>query len=138
MAHHHLDTRRSPMAQSRTLCIGMEVHKETRLLLDARVVDVPMAYNPIVVTPPSWNIFCVNGLQNALRFSDAVGGEAPRNPLRACDGRTELACHDGGPRVAARRLPSSAPARKVPTCRSDRQRAALASCALCHPSAVTT
>jgi len=36
-----------------------------------------MAYNPIDVTPPSWHIFCVNGLQKALRFSDAVGGEAP-------------------------------------------------------------
>jgi len=65
------------MAQSSTLCIGMEVHKETRLLLDSRVVDVPMAYNPIVVTPPSWNILCFNGLQNALRFSDAVGVKDP-------------------------------------------------------------
>src|SRR5215475_2366608 len=51
--------------------------KDNRLLLDSRVVDVPMAYNPIVVTPPSWNIFCFNGLQNALRFSDAVGVKDP-------------------------------------------------------------
>src|SRR4030095_8564546 len=29
MANHHLQTRRSTMAQSRTLFIGMDVHKET-------------------------------------------------------------------------------------------------------------
>src|SRR5215475_7013026 len=29
MAHHHLDTRRSTMAQSSTLFIGMDVHKDT-------------------------------------------------------------------------------------------------------------
>jgi len=36
-------------------------------------VDVPMSYNPIVVTPPSWNTFFFHGLQNGLRFSDVVG-----------------------------------------------------------------
>jgi len=48
-----------------------------RLLLDSRVVDVPMASTPIVVTPPSWNTLFFNGLQNGLRFSDVVGGEDP-------------------------------------------------------------
>jgi len=47
------------------------------LLLDARVVDVPMSSNPIVVTPPSWNALFFNGLQNGLRFSDVVGVEDP-------------------------------------------------------------
>jgi len=48
-----------------------------RLLLDSRVVDVPMASTPIVVTPPSWNTLFFNGLQNGLRFSDVVGVEDP-------------------------------------------------------------
>jgi len=34
-----------------------------RLLLDSRVVDVPMSYNPIVVTLPSLKPFFFNGLQ---------------------------------------------------------------------------
>ena len=33
------------------------------LLLDSRVVDVPMSYNPIVVTLPSLKRFFFNGLQ---------------------------------------------------------------------------
>src|SRR5262245_30753279 len=47
--------------------------KPTRLLLDSRIVDVPMSYNPIVITPPSWNTLFLNGLQNGLRFSDHGG-----------------------------------------------------------------
>src|SRR5204862_4027706 len=35
-----------------------------RLLLDSRVVDVPMVYNPTVVTLSSWKPFFFNGLQN--------------------------------------------------------------------------
>src|SRR5205085_10880805 len=35
----------------------------TRLLLDSRVVDVPMSYNPIIVTSPSWNALSFNGLK---------------------------------------------------------------------------
>jgi len=68
---------------------GQSRHNQVGLLVDSRVVDVPMAYNPIVVTPPSWNIFCVNGLQNALRFSDAVGGEDSGIPYeRVTEGRS--------------------------------------------------
>jgi hypothetical protein len=33
--------------------------------LDARVVDVPMVYNPTVVTLSSWKPFFFNGLRNA-------------------------------------------------------------------------
>src|SRR5262249_47141526 len=43
------------------------------LLLDSRVVDVPMSSNAIVVTPLSWNTLFFNGLKNGLRFSEAVG-----------------------------------------------------------------
>jgi len=35
-----------------------------RLLLDSRVVDVPMAYNPTFVTLSSLKPFFFNGLQN--------------------------------------------------------------------------
>ena len=45
----------------------------TRLLLDSRVIDVWMSYNPIVVVPPSWNLLCFNDLKKGLRFSDTVG-----------------------------------------------------------------
>jgi hypothetical protein len=34
MAHHHLQPRRSTMAQSSTLCIGMDVHQETIAVAD--------------------------------------------------------------------------------------------------------
>ena len=54
-----------------------EINMEVRLLLDSRVVDVPMSYNPIVVTPLSWNTLFFNGLQNGPRFSDVVGVEDP-------------------------------------------------------------
>src|SRR5262249_1538116 len=37
--------------------------KEARLLLDSRVVDLPMSYNPIVVTLLSWKPFFFNGLK---------------------------------------------------------------------------
>ena len=47
------------------------------LLLDSRVVNVPMSYHPIFVTPTSWNTFFFNGLTNGLPFSDAAGVEDP-------------------------------------------------------------
>lgn len=47
------------------------------LLLDCKVVDVPLSSNAIVVTLLSWNTLFFNGLQNGLRFADAVGVEAP-------------------------------------------------------------
>ena len=43
------------------------------LLLDSRVVDVPMASNPIFVTLSSLKPFFFNGLKNELRFSDHGG-----------------------------------------------------------------
>ena len=43
------------------------------LLLDARVVDVPMAYNPIFVLLSSLKPLFFNSLKNALRFSDNAG-----------------------------------------------------------------
>ena len=46
---------------------------DMRLLLDSRVVDVPMAYNPIVVPLSSLKAFFFNGLKRALHFSDNIG-----------------------------------------------------------------
>ena len=47
------------------------------LLLDSRVVDVPMLYNPIVVTLSSLKPFFFNGLNTEVRFSDHVGAYDP-------------------------------------------------------------
>ena len=47
--------------------------KTGRLLLDSRVVDVSMAYNPIVVTLSSLKPFFFNHLQSGVRFSDHGG-----------------------------------------------------------------
>ena len=44
-----------------------------RLLLDSRVVDVPMAYNPTFVILSSLKPLFFNSLKNELRFSDHVG-----------------------------------------------------------------
>ena len=44
-----------------------------RLLLGSRVVDVSMAYNPIVVTLSSLKPFFFNHLQSGVRFSDHGG-----------------------------------------------------------------
>lgn len=44
-----------------------------RLFLDSRVVDLPRAYNLIVVTFPSLKPFFFNGLKNELQCSDNVG-----------------------------------------------------------------
>jgi hypothetical protein len=48
-------------------------YKPIRLLLDSRVVDLPMSYNPIVATLSSLKPFFFNGLKKELRFSDNVG-----------------------------------------------------------------
>jgi len=47
--------------------------KFQRLLLDSRVVDLPMSYNPIVMTLSSLKPFFVNGLKKEWRSSDNVG-----------------------------------------------------------------
>jgi len=47
--------------------------KTGRLLLDSSVVDVSMAYNPIVVTLSSLKPFFFNHLQSGVRFSDHGG-----------------------------------------------------------------
>jgi len=56
--------------------LGQELFWKS-LLLDSRVVDVPMSYNALVVTLLSWNTLFCKGLINGLRFSDAVGVEDP-------------------------------------------------------------
>jgi hypothetical protein len=48
-----------------------------RLLLDSRVVDVPMAYNSTFVMRSSLKPFLFNSLKNEVRFSDNAGAEAP-------------------------------------------------------------
>jgi hypothetical protein len=44
-----------------------------RLLLDSRVVDEPMAYNPTFVILSSLKPLIFNSLKNELRFSDNAG-----------------------------------------------------------------
>ena len=48
-----------------------------RLLLDSRVVDVPMSYNPTLVTLSSLKPFFFNGLKDELQFSAHVGAKDP-------------------------------------------------------------
>ena len=43
------------------------------LLLDSRVVDVPMAYNPTFVMLSSLKLLLFKSLKNALPFSDNAG-----------------------------------------------------------------
>ena len=45
----------------------------SRLLLDSRVVDVPMAYNPTFVMLSSLKPLFFNNLKNELPFSDNAG-----------------------------------------------------------------
>src|SRR5215831_20837696 len=47
------------------------------LLLDSRVVDVPMVYHPTFVMLYSLKSFFVNGLKNESLFSDNVGASDP-------------------------------------------------------------
>src|SRR5262249_11089826 len=56
-----------------------------RLLLDSRVVDVPMAYNPIVVTLSSLKPFFFNGLQSGGALLGPWWSIRPRNPIRASE-----------------------------------------------------
>jgi hypothetical protein len=54
----------------------MPLHKQhfvQRLLLDSRVVDVLMAYNPTFVMLSFLKPLFFNSLKNALRFSDNAG-----------------------------------------------------------------
>ena len=44
-----------------------------RLLLDFRVLDLPMAYNPIFVILSSLKPLFFNSLKNGLCFSDNMG-----------------------------------------------------------------
>ena len=53
------------------------------LLLDSRVVDVPMASNPIVVTLSSLKPFFFNGLQSGGALLGPWWSIRPRNPIRA-------------------------------------------------------
>src|SRR5712691_6369397 len=45
----------------------------SRLLLDSRVVDVPMESNPTFVILTSWKPLFINSLKNELCFSDNAG-----------------------------------------------------------------
>jgi hypothetical protein len=47
------------------------------LLLDSRVVDVPMVYHPTFVMLYSLKSFFVNGLKNESSFPDSVGASDP-------------------------------------------------------------
>ena len=52
-------------------------HMWGRLLLDSRVVDVPMAYNSTLVMRSSLKPLLFNSLKNEVRFSGNAGAEAP-------------------------------------------------------------
>src|SRR5215510_16065039 len=60
-----------------------QLKKGKRLLLDSRVVDVPMASNPIVVTLSSLKPFFFNGLQSGGALLGPWWSIRPRNPIRA-------------------------------------------------------
>jgi hypothetical protein len=47
--------------------------QRTWLLLDSRVVDLPMAYNPTFVVLSSLEPLFFNSLKNEFRFSDNAG-----------------------------------------------------------------
>ena len=49
------------------------LNKNNRLLLDSRVVDVPMAYDPPFVMLSSLKPLFVNRPEKELRFSDNTG-----------------------------------------------------------------
>ena len=49
------------------------LNKNNRLLLDSRVVDVPMAYDPPFVMLSSLKPLFFNSLKHKLRFSDHTG-----------------------------------------------------------------
>ena len=53
------------------------------LLLDSRVVDVPMSSNPIVVTLSSLKPFFFNALQSGGALLGPWWSISPRNPIRA-------------------------------------------------------
>jgi hypothetical protein len=55
------------------LLVNKGLHKIPRLLLDSRVVDVPMAYNPTCVIFSSLKPLFFNNLKNESCFSDHVG-----------------------------------------------------------------
>ena len=50
-----------------------QLNKDMRLLLDSRVLDLPMAYNPIFVMLSSSKPLFFNSLKNELCFSDNMG-----------------------------------------------------------------
>ena len=52
---------------------GANGYMKDRLLLDSRVVDVPMAYDPRLVMLSSLKPLFVNSLKHTLRFSDNTG-----------------------------------------------------------------
>jgi hypothetical protein len=54
-----------------------------RLLLDSRSWDLPMSYNPIIVTLSFLQPFFFNGLKKELCFSDSALSLRSRNPIRA-------------------------------------------------------
>ena len=51
----------------------LRVGKQMRLLLDSRVVDVPMAYDPPFVVLSSLKPLFFNSLKNKFRVLDSVG-----------------------------------------------------------------
>ena len=69
----------------------------TWLLLDARVVDVPMTHNPTVIMLSSVKLFFFNSLPKALRCSANVGAEGPASNKRVAVKRKSsdmrMACH---------------------------------------------
>src|SRR5262249_22731651 len=61
----------------------LAAEKQLALLLDSRVVDVPMSYNPIVVTRSFLKSFFFNGLQYGGALLGPWWSIRPWNPIRA-------------------------------------------------------
>jgi hypothetical protein len=53
--------------------LGIDLAKNMWLLLDSRVVDLSMAYNPTFVILSFFKPLFFNSLKNALRFLDNTG-----------------------------------------------------------------
>ena len=80
----------------------------TWLLLDSRVVDVPMTHNPTVIMLSSVKLCFFNSLQNALRCSANVGAEDP-GIQEARSSQAEVQRHAHGLSQAIRRRGRSVP-----------------------------
>src|SRR5215475_14063690 len=77
LPHHH-------DMQGKTILAFRRIVLQERLLVDSRVVDVPMASNPLVVPLSSLKPFFFKGLHSGGALLGPWWSRRPRNPIRAC------------------------------------------------------